>query len=88
MGFGIVKKVDSWQDWIFFAGKEQCSKEDEQCNAALTRQEERTGVKTAALKMNSGQDELKQGRLIQALLVTVAIKLLLCQAQDAILQFH
>ena len=56
--------------------KEQCSKEDEECNAALKRQEKRTGVKTAALKMSSGQEEIKQRKLFKALLVIVVIKLL------------
>ena len=43
---------------------------------ALKRQEKRTGVKTAALKMSSGQEEIKQRKLFKALLVIVVIKLL------------
>lgn len=37
---------------LLFTEEEQCLKEDEECNAALTRQEEKTGVQTAALKKN------------------------------------
>ncbi|CAH3036958.1 unnamed protein product [Porites lobata] len=71
-----VCKKGFYGDGFYCSRKEQCSKEDEECNAALKRQEKRTGVKTAALKMSSGQDELKQRRLFKALLVMVVIKLL------------
>lgn len=84
MGFVIVKKSGQLTGYIFFAGKEECSEEDEECNAGIYKARKENWCKNCS----SGQDDLKQERLFQALLITVAIKLLLCQLQEAILQFH
>ena len=61
-------------NWLnILTGNQQCLKEDQECEAALERAEKKTGVKSAKLKMSSGQDVLKARKLLQTLFILVVV---------------